>query len=149
MCSKSLQNRPKRLFVLWRNVHHEKCLTAVRHASDTRLSFAREIWNSRSCVDQRVHSSGTWSLLYWCTSSNVWLQLAGYICSTVSQTFFRAGTSYNNCSYPEEPLPVITRKRKYKQTVVSARRLLQNFQLSDKHFRHISRCIYNFCGIFK
>jgi hypothetical protein len=45
-------------------------------------------------------------------------------------------------------LPVKTNKN-YKETVVSALRLLQHFQLPDKNSRHILRYIHNFCGISK
>jgi hypothetical protein len=46
--------------------------------------------------------------------------------------FLRGGTPKNNCSYTEKPLRIKTKKN-YRETVVSARRLLQYFQLPDKN----------------
>jgi hypothetical protein len=61
------------------------------------------------------------------------------------------------CSYPEEDPPVgkIKKKRKeekkrnYRETVVSARRLCQYFQFPDKTSRHISSNVYKCCVILK
>jgi hypothetical protein len=44
----------------------------------------------------------------------------------------------------EEPLRVKTQEKIRKETVVSALRLLQYFQLPDKNSRDLSRYIYNF-----
>jgi hypothetical protein len=43
----------------------------------------------------------------------------------------------------------VKQKTNYKETVVSARRLLQYFQLSDRNSRDISGYIYNFFAVFQ
>jgi hypothetical protein len=50
--------------------------------------------------------------------------------------FFPWRNPYNNGSYPKNALPKKTKKKKYEETVVSARRLLQYFQLPEKNSRH-------------
>jgi hypothetical protein len=50
----------------------------------------------------------------------------------------------------EEPLPMKTKRKNYKETVVSARRLLQCFRLPDKNSHDISEVyLWFFCSISK
>jgi hypothetical protein len=60
--------------------------------------------------------------------------------SSVSQTFFRERTIIH---IPKKNPANKNWKKNYKETVVSARRLLRNFQLPNRNSRDISRYIYN------
>ena len=68
--------------------------------------------------------------------------------SSVSQTFFREGTIIH-IPKKKKTLQIKTQKRNYKETVVSARRLLRNFQLPNRNSLDISRYIYNCFAVFQ
>ena len=67
--------------------------------------------------------------------------------SSVSETFFHGGT--RNVIVHVLRHPCLWKQKNYKETVVSALRLLQYFHLPDKNSRDISRYIYNFLWHFK
>ena len=60
---------------------------------------------------------------------------------------FRGGMPKIIFLHPEEPLPIKMGK-KDKETVVSARRLLQYFKLPDTTSSDISRYVYHFLRYF-
>ena len=79
--------------------------------------------------------------LIWMQNGTITTRTTDFMpCSCISQTFFRGETHKITFHIPSAPA-YKNERNKYKGTVVSAGRLFQDFQLSDKNSSNVSRHI--------